>query len=172
MLCDFSVMMAMQRPYNNEIALLRELCAVDSADISGKPNRLSVEIKNLSLKKLVELRNFTTQEGFSKSGDSCYIRIDQLMDDRLLHKAKDWLKKLMKDHFFSRNDYQEFERLDISVGEKIVKRIWGDQDTKKELYRVAGNSPSHVNNLIAYIGKLGRGRYLADFLEGVRKSLC
>lgn len=152
----------------SSIVLLKKLCAIDGADTASKENRVRREIKKIPLNVLIDLRNFTAQKGFLVSYDSCYQFVNQLIDDQLLHKAKSWLNTLMKQHFFNTSDYQQFERLSVSVGEKILKIIWNDERIKKELYRVAGSSASPVNNRIAYIGKLARGNDLASFLKGVK----
>lgn len=179
---------------NNDIALLRELCVSDISDISGTPV-LDDAIEKLSLEKLVDLRNFTAEQGFSTSGDSCYITIDRLMDACLLKRAKEWLKKLMqeKNAFFNKKDYVQFQRLNQSVGQKIVEALWWDLTIQKELLRVAkfrANSLNHPDRrptekfrLSNYyieedkkrdfasqlIERLAHDQHLGAFLEGVRQ---
>lgn len=147
-------------PLNNQIALLRELC-----DTAG----LKAEIGKYPLEKLVDLRNFTAQQGFSELGDSCYVTIDQLLDDQLLTEAKSWLKKLMakKNNFFNTKDYNQFQRLNEFVGEKILKEIWNDEDIRPELLKEL--YPKSLSLSIDFIKGFASGKKLIPFLDKVKK---
>jgi hypothetical protein len=161
-----------QRKKNfDPIVVLKKLCAIDTADTVDAASNLEIEIESLSLEKLVDLRNFTAQQDFATTGDSCYVRIDQLLDNKLLREVKGWLNKLMakNNHFFNMKDYVQLDHLNVSVAEKFLNTIWNEQGIQNELLRVAELSQNTLENSRDYLIRLSKGKDLTSFLEGVRK---
>jgi len=147
------------------IDLLREICAGDTS--AGKDN-LKNEIAKLPLDKLIAIRNYTQQQGFSRGGDSCYVAIDDKIDTRLAQEVTTFISGCYNENCNEklRNTLQ---KLSESVGKIIFKKIENSEAVKKIEYKITneGSAESQVEDESSYFGARNKGN-LNEYLTAVK----